>query len=109
LTVAADSVGRLPAEVEAALYFCALEAVQNAVKHADASLVRVSLAFDGGLVVLRVSDDGRGITETDVPGAGRTNMKDRLAALRGDVLMARRPEGGTEVTVSLPAPVEASP
>jgi signal transduction histidine kinase len=105
----ADEVGRLPTSAEAALYFSALEALQNAVKHADASSVQMSLALDGGLARLRVADDGRGINETDVPGAGRANIRDRLAPLGGAVLMVRRPEGGTEVTVSVPIPIGVAP
>lgn len=102
VTLRSDQVGRLPRSAEAALYFSALEALQNVVKHADASSVQMSLDVDGGVVVLRVTDDGRGITDTDVPGAGRANIRDRLAPLDGAVLMVRRPEGGTEVTVSVP-------
>jgi signal transduction histidine kinase len=105
VTLRTDQVGRLPRSVEAALYFSALEALQNVVKHAGASSVQMSLDLDGGVVVLRVTDDGRGITDTDVPGAGRANIRDRLTPLGGAVLMVRRPEGGTEVTVSVPIPV----
>jgi signal transduction histidine kinase len=102
VTLRADQVGRLPTSAEAALYFSALEALQNVVKHAGASSVQMSLDLVGGVVVLRLTDDGRGITDTDVPGAGRANIRDRLAPLGGAVLMVRRPEGGTEVTVSVP-------
>jgi signal transduction histidine kinase len=109
LTFTADHVGALPAPVEAALYFSALEAVQNAVKHAHAASVQMSLAVEHGLVRLRVVDDGRGITDADVPGTGRANLRERLAPLGGDVALRRRPEGGTEVTVSLPIPAEVGP
>jgi signal transduction histidine kinase len=109
VTLRADQVGRLPRSAEAALYFSALEALQNVVKHADASSVQMSLDHDGGVVVLRVTDDGRGITDTDVPGAGRANIRDRLAPLGGAVLMVRRPEGGTEVSVSVPVPAGVAP
>lgn len=109
VTVTSDLVGRLPPELEEALYFSALEALQNAVKHAEASSVSVSLRAGHDLVLLRVSDDGRGIADTDAPGAGRGNIRDRLAPLGGSVAIARRPASGTEVTVSLPAPVGVAP
>ena len=109
LTFTADHVGALPAPVEAALYSSALEAVQNAVKHAHATSVQMSLAVEHGLVRLRVVDDGKGITDADVPGTGRINLRERLSPLGGDVALRRRPEGGPEVTVSLPIPAEVGP
>lgn len=108
LTLDLEGVGRLPSDVEAALYFSALESLQNAVKHAHASSVDLVLHVSGDLARLSVRDDGRGVSDADVPGAGRSNMRDRVAPLGGQVDVRRRPEGGTEVRVVLPVPVGAT-
>ena len=70
-TVNPDGVGRYPAEVENAVYFCCLEAMQNASKHApDAQMVTVSLGEDDGLV-FEVRDDGGGFDRTTTVPPGR--------------------------------------
>ncbi len=63
----ADSVPRYPADVESAIYFCCLEALQKVVKHAQASHVTVTLLQHDGELRFSVADDGRGI---DPAGAG---------------------------------------
>ncbi len=105
--LALADVGRLTPEVESALYFCALESLQNSVKHAHACSAEVRLSVESGVARLSVLDDGQGVTADDVPGAGRANMRDRLAPLGGHVGVLRRPEGGTEVCVVVPVPVVA--
>ena len=102
VTVGVGDPGRLPVAVEAALYFCALEAVQNATKHAAADLVTVDLGQDEASWRLRVSDDGTGF---DIPqvaasggGNGLLNMSDRLSAVGGSVCVTSRLGAGTTVT-----------
>ena len=73
VTVEADGVGRLPAPVEAALYFCCMEAVQNAAKHSGARSVSVRLGEDQGRWRLTVTDDGAGFD----PGASRARRGGR--------------------------------
>src|SRR4051794_4994854 len=63
-------IGRHPEEVETALYFCCVEAVQNAVKHAGARRVLVELAGVGDRVTVLVRDDGHGFDVTRVLAAG---------------------------------------
>ena len=58
--VATDGVGRLEPEVEATIYFCTLEALQNVTKYARASTVDVSLRRDNGVVEFTIADDGHG-------------------------------------------------
>ena len=60
----ADGVARLPAAVEAALYFCCMEAVQNAAKHSGAGTVSVRLGEDRATWRLTVTDDGTGFDQT---------------------------------------------
>ena len=71
VTVAADLPGRPPAPVEAAAYFAVAECFANAVKHAHATRITVSLSHDGRALHLVVRDDGRGgatVTSRERPG-----------------------------------------
>jgi signal transduction histidine kinase len=103
VTVDADNVGRYPQEVEAAVYFCALEALQNVAKYAEASRARVRLSTDDGRLTFAISDDGRGFDPSTAPGgSGLQNMADRLAALGGSLEVSSTPGGGTTVAGWLP-------
>jgi signal transduction histidine kinase len=100
--VAAD-IGRYPAGVEAAAYFCALEALQNSAKHSSATAIRVDLhGGPGGLEVV-VQDDGTGfdLTATQV-GVGLANMRDRVESAGGTLTIETTPSHGTLVAVRLP-------
>ena len=83
--VDADGVGRHAPEIEAAVYFCCLEALQNAAKHAGSeATARVRIWEDAGGLLFEVSDDGAGIKPgPNGEGAGLTNMRDRLGAVGG--------------------------
>ncbi|MCU7727490.1 histidine kinase [Actinoplanes sp. KI2] len=97
-------VGRLDPEVETALYFCALEAVQNATKHAQAQEITVRVERDGGDAVLVVIDDGTGFDPARVArGSGLSNLIDRLAVLGGTAQIASAPASGTALTCRVPA------
>lgn len=102
VTLGSGDLGRLPASVEAALYFCALEAVQNATKHAGADRVTVDLRQDRDFWTLRVTDDGTGFDRAGLrdtgSGGGLLNMSDRLSAVSGSVSVTSRPGAGTTVT-----------
>jgi signal transduction histidine kinase len=106
-TVEMDGIGRYPADVEAAVYFCCLEAMQNAMKHAaGVEEISVSLSVslaDGGTLSFDVTDDGAGFVEQEVAsGAGLTSMRDRLAALGGDLTIVTAPSAGTRVAGAVP-------
>ena len=100
VTVTADGTRRLPAAVEAALYFCCMEAVQNAAKHSGAAAVAVRLSDDRDTIRLAVTDDGTGFDPDSVQGAGAglSNMRDRLDAVGGTVTVASLAGTGTTVT-----------
>jgi signal transduction histidine kinase len=95
--------GRLPAVVEAAVYFCCREAVQNAVGHAGALRVLVTVRVEVAEVVFAVVDDGMGFaTSTAAGGAGLRNLHERSAAAGGKIRLRSSPGAGTEVLCRLP-------
>jgi signal transduction histidine kinase len=101
--VDAPDVPRLASAIEAALYFCCMEAVQNAAKHSLASAVTVTVATSDGSVRLTVADDGEGFDASSAePGAGLTNMRDRIDAAGGQLQMTSAPGVGTRVEVHVP-------
>jgi signal transduction histidine kinase len=105
VSVQAENVGRAGQDVEAAAYFCVLEALQNASKYANASSVTVRLARENGSLRFSVGDDGIGFDPADTPpGSGLTNMRDRLEALGGSVDVRSGPGGGTRVSGHIPIP-----
>ena len=84
ITLNALGLQRYPLEVEVAVYFCCVEALQNTTKHAHASAVCMELVADDGELCFEVRDDGRGFAVSDgTGGAGLTNMRDRIAAIGG--------------------------
>jgi signal transduction histidine kinase len=104
-TIEPDGIGRYPREVEAAVYFCALEAMQNVAKYADASSATVRLAERDGRLVFEIQDDGRGFDAgTTTYGTGVQGMADRLDAIGGTLDIRSSPGEGTlvrgEITVA---------
>ena len=102
-TIEANGVGRYPAEIEGAVYFCCLEALQNAAKHAGtASTVSITLVDDGALR-FAVRDDGIGFAAAETTsGQGLTSMRDRLAAVGGELTIESAPGKGTTVLGVIP-------
>ncbi|HEY6605097.1 MAG TPA: histidine kinase, partial [Gaiellaceae bacterium] len=98
-TIEANGVGRYPPELERAVYFCCLEALQNAAKHAStASTVSITLLDDGAALRFAVRDDGIGFAAGGIAaGQGLTNMRDRLAAVGGELAIESAPGEGTSV------------
>ena len=99
----ADGVGRYPQDTEAAVYFCALEALQNTAKYAGASRATISLSCSGDRLRFTVTDDGAGFdTASTGHGTGLQGMADRLDALGGAFDVRSRPGQGTTVSGQLP-------
>jgi signal transduction histidine kinase len=100
----AGDVGRYDKETEAAVYFCCMEALQNASKYSAASAIEIALSQANGELVFTVVDDGKGFdTASTRLGAGTQNMVDRLDALGGCLSITSRPGTGTSVEGRLPA------
>jgi signal transduction histidine kinase len=104
VTLAADGLRRYPQEMEAAVYFCVLEALQNVAKYAGASGAAVILVSADDALKFSVTDDGAGFnTGSGGTGSGLQGMADRLAAVGGELQIQSQPGHGTTVTGRLPA------
>lgn len=99
-----DSTGRrYHPDLEAAVYFCCMEAIQNAVKHGDASSIAVRLSAPDGSLAATVSDDGAGFdVDHSSSGAGLANMQERLRHWNGE-LAIQSSSAGTTVEIRVPA------
>ncbi len=103
-TVQAAGIDRYSEGVEATIYFCVLEAVQNAIRHARAQSVAVTVQEEDEALVYEVRDDGIGFdAETsDHGGQGLINMADRLDAMEGTLSIDSQAGRGTVVRGSVP-------
>jgi signal transduction histidine kinase len=103
VTVRDRGLARQPEDLESAVYFCCMEAIQNAIKHGgEIGSVVVEIGQSDRELRFAVSDDGRGFDAGAANGAGITNMRDRLAALGGELTIGFPPGGGTTVSGSIP-------
>ena len=101
--IAANGIGRYSQELEAAVYFCCLEALQNVSKYAGATKVQVRLCESDGALLFEIEDDGCGFEPAKTPrGSGLQNMSDRLDALGGRLEVTSAPRRGTTMRGLLP-------
>ncbi len=108
-TVEADAIGRYAREVESAIYFCALEALNNVAKYAEASRATVRLSQQNGRLDFSVVDDGRGFDPNATEqGTGLQGMADRLEAIGGELTIETAPGRGTSVIGRVPTRAGAS-
>ncbi len=109
--VAETPVARLPANVEVACFRIIQEAVSNAIRHAEADRITVTLSSDDVCLSLSVRDDGRGFdahassTHKDQQPLGLLGMRERATLLGGEMQIASAPGAGTEVRVAIPLPL----
>ena len=97
---------RLPPKQEHDLLRISQEAVNNALKHAQARSVVVELDYETEQVVLRVCDDGKGFDVSGLPATGRQcfgliGMHERARSMGGDIMIRSRIGEGTEVRATL--------
>jgi signal transduction histidine kinase len=98
-----DDIPRQPREVEGAIYFCCLEALQNVAKYAQATRVCLRLRTEDAVLAFRVEDNGKGFDPATVPyGSGLQNIRDRLEALGGSLEVTSVPGQGTTIQGRVP-------
>jgi signal transduction histidine kinase len=101
-----DLAERPPADLEAAVYFCCLEAVNNAAKHAgDGATITVTVSEEASWLTFSVADDGLGFDVSSVAGGqGFDNMRDRVGAYGGDLVVESTPGQGACIRGRMPLP-----
>ena len=103
VVIEADGVSRYPQEAETAVYFCALEALQNTSKYASATRITIRLSNSDDALAISVDDDGIGFDPTATGyGTGIQGMRDRLAALGGQLRVTSAPGAGTRIEGRVP-------
>jgi len=106
ISVRAEGVGRYSAEVEAAVYFSVLEALQNVAKYANANSVGVLLTQDGDQLRFEVTDDGIGFDPaTSSKGTGLQGMADRLDTVGGTMTLQTAPGAGASINGQIPTAI----
>jgi signal transduction histidine kinase len=100
--VSSRGLGRYPADVELALYFCCMEALQNVAKHAVARAVRIELHGDERSVTACVSDDGRGFDVHRSSEGGLAHMAERIEEVGGALSIRSDVRDGTTVRAEVP-------
>jgi signal transduction histidine kinase len=103
-TLDCDGIARYSPEVEAAVYFCCLEALQNAAKHAgEGATARVALHERDGCLSFAVADDGGGFdARAAASRGGLQNIADRIGALGGTLQIDSTPGRGTSLAGTIP-------
>jgi signal transduction histidine kinase len=91
----------VPERVEVAAYYVVSEALTNAAKHANASVVRVDVDLSDGLLRLSVDDDGVGGADFR-RGSGLIGLEDRVEAVGGKIKVTSPPGRGTSLQVTIP-------
>ena len=97
-------IGRYSTEIESAVYYCCLEALQNAIKHGGPAVhIAARLSVSNGELRLEVSDDGPGFDVGAIHGGdGLRNMADRLGAVHGQLAIVSSPGNGTLISGVVP-------
>jgi signal transduction histidine kinase len=100
---------RFDADVEACLYFCCLQAIQNVIRHAGNPACVVELEADHGEITFSLSDPGPGFDPATTPrGMGMDIMQDRIDALEGTLVVTSAPGAGTTIAGTVPIEVPGS-
>jgi two-component system, NarL family, sensor kinase len=101
--VSAANVGAYPPDVQAAVYFAAVEAITNAVAYAGPGRIEVGITDTGDEIVVAVTDDGSGFDPGSTgEGVGLTNIRDRVEALGGKLMVRSALGAGTTIEARIP-------
>jgi signal transduction histidine kinase len=92
---------RLPENIEATVYYIAVEALTNVAKHAGATKARVAIVKNADALRFEITDDGRGGADPSA-GSGILGLRDRAEAVGGTLFVVSPPGKGTVVTAQLP-------
>ncbi len=108
--VGAKDVGRFEKNIEINIYRIIQEALNNAIKYADATIISIDLQFDDEHIKFCVSDNGKGFTpdnkkKSDGTGRGITNIRERVSLLNGNLIFNSIIEEGTKISVEIPAQI----
>jgi signal transduction histidine kinase len=98
-------ISDLPAGLATSMYRVLQECLTNAARHSGCSRVHVAVHATEGELVMRVADNGRGITPSQVESSsslGLLGMRERVRLVGGTLNLVRLPKGGTEVVVRVP-------
>lgn len=102
-SITMDESIKLPETVEQELFLLITEALNNALKHAHANLVSVSLQRENEHIVLKVQDNGSGFDPSlAIGGMGLINMHERAAALGGQIEIINQADRGTRIRLEIP-------
>ncbi len=96
-----ESMLRLDKQVSVNLFSIVRESLLNAVKHANASLIRVSVQKVGNLLAIEILDNGRGFSNKNSNGIGLLDLNERAAAIGAELTITSGTAVGTKVTCSL--------
>jgi signal transduction histidine kinase len=111
ISVTDEGIGRCSPLVEAAIYFCSVEAIQNAIKHGGSNVqVGATVGRDRDRVHFAITDDGVGFDHAESgDGHGLIGMRDRVGAVGGELEIVSSPGGGTTVRGTIPEAVTPRP
>lgn len=101
------NIRRLDVETETAIFRIIQECLTNVHRHSGSSAASIQLSREGQVLVLQVSDNGKGISsdrrnDTVAPGVGIAGMRERVRQLKGQLDISSKPGGGTTVVATLP-------
>ncbi len=101
----------LSSELRHNVYLVMKEALNNAVKHSEATRIILEMSFTSGAALLRVTDDGRGFDPGEAAGAGNglANMAKRAESVGARFECTSRPGHGTSISIGFPLPSHSNP
>jgi signal transduction histidine kinase len=102
-----DEVDHLPDNHTITIYRAVQELVNNAIKHGNPEAIEITISLEAGVTRIRVADNGSGISnDTAGSGFGLSGLKERIVALRGEMMITNTGQQGCTVTLNLPHPTD---